>query len=99
MSAHTPEPWIALPFGDCAYEVMAPDGTVIAVIDGAPDESAVLEANARLIAAAPELLAALREAVTSLEYAVAALQAPERCAMRENIADARAAIAKAEGRA
>jgi len=51
-----------------------------------------LEANARLIAAAPELLEALEELMDGYLYG---------CAMdvkRENVARARAAIAKARGK-
>lgn len=53
--------------------------------------------NARLFAAAPDLLRALQDAVSSIEYAAMTLEAPRKCAMRENIANARAAIAKAKG--
>ena len=98
---HTPEPWIALPFGDCAYEVMAPDGTVIAVIDGAPDESAVLEASARLIAAAPELLAALLALADRVAVVIesdADDGKPEDAELRTAWDAAGVAIAKAEGR-
>ena len=55
------------------------------------------EANARLIAAAPDLLAVLQEAVKVLDYAAFALDAPEASHFRATIADARAAIAKATG--
>jgi hypothetical protein len=53
------------------------------------------EANARLIAAAPELLAALRRTIGELEYAAEKL--PHSNA-REALSMARAAIAKAEGK-
>ena len=59
MSTHTPGPWVASPFGDCAYEIVNEVGTAIAEVDGAHEDSARIEANANLIAAAPELLAAL----------------------------------------
>lgn len=55
------------------------------------------EANARLIAAAPDLLDVLQEAVKVLDYAAFALDAPEASHFRATIADARAAIAKATG--
>ena len=63
MSTHTPGPWVASPFGDCAYEIVNEVGTAIAEVDGAHEDSARIEANANLIAAAPELLAALRAMV------------------------------------
>lgn len=67
-------------------------------------------ANLRLIAAAPDLLAecerlrtinselvaALEAAETSLSYAADLLQAPRVSAMRENLSDARAALARAK---
>ena len=98
MSAHTPWPIRMRDVGDAHCLYFGNHGRPFATMYHANmprEEASRLMAT---LAAAPELLAALREAVTSLEYAVAALQAPERCAMRENIADARAAIAKAEGR-
>ena len=51
----------------------------------------VLEANGRLIAAAPELLAALQRALDAIEYYHAREGSPD------TLADARAAIAKATG--
>lgn len=106
MTAHTPGPWIASPFGDCAYEVMAPDGTVIAVIDGAPGYTAVLEASARLIAAAPDLLESARRIVSGVhsEYRIHAdadddyIHDTIGTALSDAYFSARAAIAKAEGR-
>ena len=59
---HTPGPWVVGPVDDTI--VTAPDGSEVAAIDGdynQPDMWPVMEANARLIAAAPELLEALRE--------------------------------------
>lgn len=52
----------------------------------------------RLADAAPAMLAALKEAEKNLAYAVEVLEAPTQSAIRENLADIRAAIAKAEGR-
>jgi hypothetical protein len=49
---------------------------------------------ARLIAAAPDLKAALENALRSMEYAAMALEAPEKCALRENIEQAKEALKK-----
>lgn len=60
------------------------------------------DANARLIAAAPELLAALSNAVKQFDFTVAALakgQTVSISSLQNCAANARAAIAKAEGRA
>ena len=87
MSAkHTPGPWIA----DGSMVVETANGDCIARIDEfAPDD--VVEANARLIAAAPELLDAIHAA---LEWAAPMKDVPK--SIRPEWFDkARAAIAKA----
>lgn len=90
MSAHTPGPWVALceptlsryriGAGFAAAESVAV--VYMAKVDG------VTEANARLIAAAPDMLAALREADSLLDSA--SIEGQTRNMIR-------AAIAKAEG--
>lgn len=55
------------------------------------------QANAHLIAASPELLQNLKQVVACLEFAVNALEAPEKSSIREDLALAKQAIAKAEG--
>lgn len=103
-SKHTPGPWSVKNDYDERHIVIAnidgesfPDGTTSYTYDfvcdtyGGDYESksrAVANANARLIAAAPELLDALRNLV--------AVQ-PNLMANSAEIADARAAIAKAGG--
>ena len=64
MSKHTPGPWIVGPVDDTLVSHIAADGKryEIAAIDGDynhPDTWPIMEANARLIAAAPALLEAL----------------------------------------
>lgn len=57
---HTKGPWRVGPVDDTV--VTGPDGSVVAEIDGdynQPDTWPVMEANARLIAAAPDLFEAL----------------------------------------
>ena len=54
MSKHTPGPWTMEPFVDGCYDVNSPDtGDLVA-------HEIASEADARLIAAAPDLLEALR---------------------------------------
>lgn len=84
MVKHTPGPW-DYDMGDFSIYALN-DGTPIAAID---NEQHGNEADAQLIAAAPELLAAL-------EYAEGALIG--RGATLRELAVVRAAINKAEGR-
>lgn len=64
MSKHTPGPWEVSEDDPC--EIESADGRFVAMVLPAPelnwDMNAEREANARLIAAAPDLLAALRAA-------------------------------------
>ena len=94
MSAtHTPGPWRfewdGRPTWSCVRHRVKGEWQVAVtddLIDEHPEES---EANARLIAAAPELLAALKEAL----YAVTEIDNAHK-----SLRQMRAAIAKAEGR-
>jgi hypothetical protein len=86
MSKHTPGPWEARDFSGDQYVIWGPEfgggrHALIATCTG-PN----LEANARLIAAAPEMLAALKRAYGFLEKGSRAYE------------QVRAAISKAEGR-
>lgn len=114
MSAHTPGPW---EYAEEGYEpcVMAGDYYVATAHAGMPgDDYGVGEAqaNARLIAAAPDLLAVVRKTVRELEQ-LAPTRAPAHPLMADAertqraaafafldqlIAEHHAAIAKAEGR-
>lgn len=83
---HTPGPWSITESCMNAWEIDGLDrsiATVNAVEDIAPED----EANARLIAAAPDLLAALQDFLHADPDVFA-----------EELAAARAAIAKAEGK-
>ena len=112
MSKHTPGPWTAVK-NSAYWEIDGPDdfggvADTCASSAGEPDfgrSMALGEANARLIAAAPDLLAACKAALElaegddpgagcdTREEAEAA-----RCRWRESIEQSiRAAIAKAEG--
>lgn len=90
---HTPGPWIVyadLPSVDPHWHVVttANKMRVLANVHIEPG-NAMDEANARLIASAPDLLDALRNLVAAQ---------PNLMANSIEIADARSAIAKAEGR-
>ena len=82
---HTPGPWSASPSptSDGLYHVYKADGNFLTL------EDAEHEANARLIAAAPDLLAALEAAVH-----LPSLPAVEQVRVQNQ---ARAAIRKAKG--
>lgn len=95
MSKHTPGPWAATPCLDVGrygppWTIRVDKQTVVASLIGAALHrgAETAEANARLIAAAPDLLAALKELLPMWESGI-----------REPwVERARAAIAKAEGR-
>ena len=108
MSKHTPGPWYADKIQDrAAFNIFTP-GQCTALLtlepgkyDGADPRVGSVEANARLIAAAPDLLEALRALLAVAPYhapgaAHGVMGAEERHASA--IKAARAAIAKAEGK-
>lgn len=91
---HTPGPWEVGPVDDTVVTHVGADGVrlVVAEIDGdynQPETWPIMEANARLIAAAPELLEAL-DRIQNWPRVFDGLRA-------EDVAFARAAIAKATG--
>lgn len=108
---HTPGPWRYQERSD-AYTHIVRAGENRFLCQLAQDTSGEAEANARMIAAAPELLAALRTCAEALAFARDRLgmcgegdgqdrkaDAPDDIGSLPALIDARAAIAKAEGRA
>jgi len=95
---HTPAPWFAEPQGKRNWIVKSDDYGTIVHRNCYPDENVdrSVEADARLIATAPDLLAALKETLEAIE--IVTPDAPEPLP-DSVIAKARAAVAKAEGRA
>jgi len=94
---HTPGPWSISPTSNPSSEfgIVAIDGTIVSRLDYWHDEAeAESEANARLIAAAPELLAALRELLLEDDFD----GSPDLNHWRELTSRGRQAIFKAEGR-
>lgn len=93
MSKHTPGPWGNHKWNSEEHQISALGGTVALINhDHSHISDEAADANARLIAAAPDLLAALHRAVNHLIMdGVSCDDAPQ--ALRQ----ARAAIAKAEG--
>ena len=91
--AHTPGPWDVEPKGSRHF-VDGADGLTVAYLDRAGvRERSEIEANALLIAAAPELIEALEAVLPDLEHYVATHgPGPDK-----RLAIARAAIAKARG--
>jgi len=106
VSKHTPGPWALEPASMGFGGVYGPDGEIVfALAYARPDErpEAECEANAHLIAAAPEMLEALREALEYFDGKADAEYLPGRAAPVGNremqlCGEIRAAIAKAEGR-
>lgn len=93
---HTPGPWIVLD-GEITFEGEDSDVVIAIVNDGYKSPSvAESEANARLIAVAPDMLAALKECALQI-----AQTHNRKLTSDEQIAldNARAAIAKATGEA
>ena len=91
--AHTPGPWDVEPKGSRHF-VDGADGLTVAYLDRAGvRERSEIEANARLIASAPELIEALEAVLPDLEHYVATHgPGPDK-----RLAIARAANAKARG--
>lgn len=100
--AHTPGPWSVIDNNWDFSSVYGPDDCLIAEVqihssvteENQHELEPVKEANARLIAAAPELLSALKMAQVWLKMALVWLDADGRFDMQ----GINAAIAKAEGR-
>jgi hypothetical protein len=91
MATHTPGPWSVRFENRATYIVTAGNVIVSAIINvpgGDREQDGINEANARLIAAAPDLLTALRELV-------AAHDSGDGRAMLEAVAHARATIDEA----
>lgn len=101
-TAHTPGPWLAQHDPRAGYTDIMQDGLPGPLIASVPDEGEpVQEANARLIAAAPELLEALeriRSAVGSTGDWPDADQLGELLARIGDVADKALARARRENR-
>mgnify|MGYP000961965387 CR=1 FL=1 len=90
MSKHTPAPWS---IDECTGHIIPSSGVGGGICDPWGDSIEQMEANARLIAAAPELLEACKNIVAACELTDDAYYD----AIDTAINIARAAIAKAEG--
>ncbi len=84
MSAHTPGPWVANLTPDGDKIAICGDGLVVARTTGVTEEK---QANARLIAAAPDLLQVLQDMLANHDAGESII----------GFETARAAIAKARG--
>lgn len=95
MSKHKPEPWhIHATAGDHDFSVYGNSGPDIALVRGYNEEA---EANARLIAAAPDFIEGAREAVAAWDMEEDTAEWNHEDRLERAIALLRAAIAKAEG--
>lgn len=99
MSKHSPGPWTVSPTDDTV--VIDADTREVAAIDGDyndPDTWPQMEANALLIAAAPDILEALRLMLALHEASETRFPSPADTPAARAYAACVAAIAKAEGR-
>ena len=96
MSKHTPGPWTDdATLNHYTTRVIRHNGIVVARLPTAPqdpDNEAEMDANAALIASAPEMLEALRMLADDHEHGATGT------IRQEHLRTARAAIARAEGR-
>ena len=92
-AAHTPGPWNCNRSSASGYDIVCSENspTDVCVISRRDKTTGEIDANARLIASAPDLIEALRAVVATEIYLP---DHPQRQAAYRN---ARAAIAKAEG--
>lgn len=95
MSAPTPGPWETSVNDEGQWDVCAEGGgDMVADLADCPESA---EANARLIAAAPDLLAALRLTISALSLSTTHIPA-DRELVRQALRNAFSTIAKAEGK-
>lgn len=91
MTTHTSGPWhVGIRTAHSKRDVYGPQGSLVALADGVFTSLAEAQANARLIAAAPELADALRELVADADLGEVDLE-PEELAKLER---ARAILAR-----
>lgn len=99
---HTPGPWMAKRAPDGPIDIFDSRGRDVVTLYGGGVESESKEANARLIAAAPDMLVALKRLVEwNGKRGFASPEAPDELLPPEEqsieVAEGMAAIAKAEG--
>jgi hypothetical protein len=101
MSAHTPGPWTQDKYGNVLANGEGLLVSGVCLPNGVHPRRGEAEANARLIASAPDLLKHLRELVEIVDAAISAgdWKVDGCCDPSLSLDWARAAIAKAEGRA
>ena len=101
MAKHFPGPWIVGPVDDTLVRAVTTEGEyyTICEMDGNyndPHQWPVMEANARLIAAAPDLLEACKDIATILDYGAVGGK-PSEPILFETYHKLKRAIAKATG--
>ncbi|RSZ60011.1 hypothetical protein HF313_14955 [Massilia atriviolacea] len=103
MSAHTPGPWVLEPNARgginirCSWGVIGCAFSGVSFAPGEPNQVIEQRANAHLIAAAPDLLEALRELANDIAERFDMESSSTNPGMKNAVAEARAAIAKATG--
>ena len=98
-SAHTPGPWNCNRASAAGREIIVSEVSPVdvAVLSHRDKSQSEINANARLIAAAPDLLEALEWCAETLAVFVADGSAAPESVIGKNLTTARAAIAKATG--
>lgn len=98
MSSFTPGPWEVC--RERPYEIVNSGACLVATVDTATDTQEQWEADARLIAAAPDMLAALVKIIEmNVQYAIDRYGDAAHAEAMSCVQIARAAIARAEGKA
>ena len=102
-SKHTPGPWEAREYTNSrvtgGYGVFAQDSNILIVEGAYGEDIATADANARLIAAAPELLLWIEREIQWLEHIQPQIKAPDSVMLGfgQAIKSGKKAIAKARG--
>lgn len=97
MSKHTPGPWVAVKYPDTKAHTVWANG-VSSLASVKHNQPHTQEANAHLIAAAPEMLEALKALIDAFEpYVLDETDADVRERNVAHLIEARAAIRKATG--
>ena len=99
MNKHTPGPWNCNRASAAGREIIVSEVSPVdvAVLSHRDKSQSEINANARLIAAAPDLLEALEWCAETLAVFVADGSAAPESVIGKNLTTARAAIAKATG--
>jgi hypothetical protein len=99
-SAHTPGPWLTTKSAIGTWHIHLQDGSTLAEVGDGPfeDDKAQVEANALLIAAAPEMLEAIENQILNWEALMSGEWDGNHDSIRNTLRRLNAVVAKANGR-